>query len=81
MQNHLAERTWQTTSTIARSLLIHAHLPDTFWYHTLLYTTYIFNVLPVRGVKDEQDYPATPYELFFQGKPTVAISKFVVVPQ
>jgi len=32
-QNHLAERTWQTVSSIARTLLIHAWPPDTFWYH------------------------------------------------
>jgi len=34
-QNHLAERTWQTLSNMAHSLLIHSRLPDTFWYHTL----------------------------------------------
>jgi translation initiation factor IF-1 len=31
-QNHLAERTWQTVCNIARSLLVHACLPDTFWF-------------------------------------------------
>jgi transposase InsO family protein len=49
-QNHLAERTWQTVTSTARSLLIHARLPDTFWYHALACATYIFNVLPVRGL-------------------------------
>jgi transposase InsO family protein len=34
-QNHLAERTWQTTSTMARALLVHARLPNVFWYHAL----------------------------------------------
>jgi len=71
-QNHLAERTWQTTSTIARTLLVHARLPDTFWYHAMVYATDIFNVLPVRGMKNEQDCPATPYELFFSKKPSIA---------
>jgi len=56
---------------MARSLLVHARLPDTFWYHALVYATYIFNVLPVRGIKDEQDYPAAPHELFFREKPIV----------
>ncbi len=29
-QNHLAERTWQTVSSMSRSLPVHARLPDTF---------------------------------------------------
>lgn len=70
--NLLAERTWQTTLTMARALLIHVRLPDTFWYHAIIYATHIFNVLPIQGVKDNQDHPATPYELFFHQKPVVA---------
>jgi len=53
-QNHLAERTWQTISSIARSLLVHARLPDTFWFQALCYASHIFNVLPVRGLKTKQ---------------------------
>jgi hypothetical protein len=75
-QNHLAECTWQTTSTIARTLLVHATLPDTFWYHAMVYVTDIFNVLPVRGLKNKEDCPATPYELFFSEK--LSISRFRV---
>jgi len=71
-QNHLVECTWQTTSTIAHTLLVHAKLPDTFWYHAMVYATDIFNVLPVRGMKNEQYCPATPYELFFSEKPSIA---------
>jgi hypothetical protein len=59
---------WQTTSSMARALLIHTWLPDTFWYHAIVYATYIFNVLPVRGIKNDKDYPATPYKLFFRNK-------------
>jgi len=47
--NLLAERTWQTTLTMARALLIHVRLPDTFWYHAIIYATHIFNVLPIQG--------------------------------
>jgi hypothetical protein len=58
---------------MARSLLIHARLPDTFWYHALAYATYIFNVLPVRGLQDlETEIPATPHELFFGTKPHIS---------
>jgi hypothetical protein len=70
-QNHLAERTWQTLSSIARSLLVHARLPDTFWYQALCYATSIFNVLPVRGLKSQEEIPATPHELFYGSKPFI----------
>jgi transposase InsO family protein len=70
-QNHLAERTWQTISSIARSLLVHASLPDTFWYQALQYATCIFNVIPVRGLKNHAEFPATPHELFYGSKPLI----------
>ncbi len=71
-QNHLAERTWQTVSTMGRSLLVHARLPDTFMFSALVYVTHIFNILPVRGLLDSQDIPSTPYQLFFGHKPTIS---------
>jgi transposase InsO family protein len=37
-QNHLVERTWQSVSTMARSLLVHARLSDSFMYLALLYS-------------------------------------------
>jgi transposase InsO family protein len=71
-QNHLAERTWQTVTSTARLLLIHSRLPDTFWYLALVYSTYIFNALPVRGLSgDHPDVPSTPHELFFGTKPRI----------
>jgi hypothetical protein len=57
---------------MARALLVHARLPDVFWYHALQYASYIFNVLPARGVKDDHDYPATHHELLLREKPTIA---------
>jgi transposase InsO family protein len=71
-QNHIAERTWQTITSTARSLLVHARIPDTFWYHALVYSTYIFNALPVRGLQGEDtELPATPHERFFNVKPRI----------
>ena len=70
-QNHLAERTWQTVSSIARSLLVHARLPDTFWFQALCYAAHIFNVIPVHGLKNQAEVPATPYELFHGVKPSI----------
>jgi hypothetical protein len=72
-QNHLAERTWQTVTSTARALLVHARLPDTFWFHALMYSTYIFNALPIHGLSiNNTDVPSTPHELFFGRKPSIA---------
>jgi len=70
-QNHLAERTWQTISSIARSLLVQARLPDTFWFQALCYATHVFNVLPVRGLRSHEEIPSTPHELFIGTKPCI----------
>lgn len=40
--------------------------------HAIVYATYIFNVLPVRGIRNEEDIPTTPYESFFNSKPCIA---------
>ncbi len=71
-QNHLAERTWQTISNMGYFLLVHARLPDTFMYHALTYACHIINVLPVRGLLNEEDTPATPHQLFFGKCPMVS---------
>jgi transposase InsO family protein len=70
-QNHLAERTWQTISTMSRSLLVHARLPDTFMFNALVYTCHIFNILPVKGLLDESGNVSTPYTLFHGEKPRI----------
>jgi transposase InsO family protein len=74
-QNHIAERSWQTIRTMARSLLVHARLPDSFMHHALIYSCHIFNVLPVKGLY-LNDHVGTPYELFQGVRP--AISQFRV---
>jgi len=74
-QNHLAEQSWQSISTMARSLLVHARLPDSFMFHALIYSCHIFNVLPVKGLY-LNGHVGTPYELFQGAKP--AISQFRV---
>ncbi len=56
---------------MARSLLVHARLPDTFMFHALAHASRIFNVLPVRGLYDEQGNIATPHLLFLGNKPRI----------
>jgi len=70
-QNHLAKRNWQTICGMARSLLVHARLPDTFWYHALCYASDISNVLPIRGHTKDGDVPTTPYEILFGKLPFI----------
>ncbi len=70
-QNHLAERTWQTIGGMARSLLVHVRLPDTFMYHALVYACHIFNVLPVKGLYSG-DHVTTPLELLQGVKPSIS---------
>jgi hypothetical protein len=55
-------------SSIARLLLIHARLPDTFWYYALHYAAHIFNVLLTQRIKETMDFPSTSYGLFFSYK-------------
>jgi hypothetical protein len=69
-QNHLAERSWQTISTMARSLLVHARLPDSFTFHSLTYSCKIFKVLPVKGLYIH-GHVGTPFELFQGTKPCI----------
>ena len=70
-QNHLAERTWQTVTAMARTMLVHARLPDIYYYHALCYATSVFNVFPVKGVYNAEGHVSTPYELFWGNRPTI----------
>ncbi len=52
-QNHFAECTWQTVNNMARSMIVHARLPDSFLYHAICYASAVFNILPVKGLVNE----------------------------
>jgi transposase InsO family protein len=69
-QNHLAERSWQTIGNMARSLLVHARLPDSFMHHALAYSCHIFNVLPIKGLYSD-GHVSTPFEMFQGIKPRI----------
>jgi transposase InsO family protein len=70
-QNHLAECTWQTVSTMTRLVLVHVRLPDTFMYHTIIHACTIFNVLPVKGLYNVDGNTATLEQLFVGDKPRI----------
>ena len=70
-QNHFAERTWQTVNNMARSMIVHARLPDSFLYHAIRYASAVFNILPVKGLVNKDGKSATPAELFHGVKPCI----------
>jgi hypothetical protein len=49
----------------------HGQVP-TCMYHALVYATYIFNILSVRGLLDKQDLPSKPHQLFLGHTPTIS---------
>jgi hypothetical protein len=70
--NHLAERSWQTIHRMARSMLVHARLPDKNHFHAIRYTASVFNVLPVKNLYNSAREIRSPFELFCGKKPTIA---------
>jgi hypothetical protein len=61
---------------MAWSLLIHACLPDTFWFHTLQYVTHIFNVLPIKGLVKKEEMASIPHKLMTRRR--LLISQYCV---
>jgi transposase InsO family protein len=70
--NHLAERSWQTIHRMARSMLVHAHLPDKYHYHAIRYAAAVFNVLPVKNLYNSSGDICSPFELFTGTKPIIS---------
>ena len=70
-QNHFAEKTWSPVHDMARSMLVHARLPDTYLFHAIRYACEIFSVLPIAGLFNAEGNPTTPAELFTGHNPMV----------
>lgn len=70
--NYFTERSWQTIHQLARSMMVHACLPDKCHYHAIRYATSMFNILLIQGSTNNGGEPCTPYELFCNKKPTIA---------
>lgn len=65
-QNGVAERNHYTLLDMARAMLSHAKLPESFWGATTLYATEITNVLP-----HPNNRSTTPFECYFGQRPNV----------
>jgi hypothetical protein len=56
---------------MARSMIVHARLPDSFLYHAIRYASAVFNILPVKGLINKDGKSATPAEIFYGPKPCI----------
>jgi transposase InsO family protein len=66
-QNGVAERKNQTLNNKARSMLAEANLTTTFWASAIQYANWITNRSPTRALDDNK----TPYELYYNKKPSI----------
>ncbi|KAJ9541133.1 hypothetical protein OSB04_027639 [Centaurea solstitialis] len=64
-QNGKAERMIRRLNDIIRSVLIHAHMPPTFWVEALHTATYLHNILPSKRLRY-----TTPAYILFHRHPT-----------
>ncbi|KAL0396346.1 UNVERIFIED_CONTAM: Copia protein [Sesamum calycinum] len=63
-QNGIAERRNRTLLEMARSMMVQANIPISFWGDAILTASYILNRVPSKSV------PSTPYELWHGRKPS-----------
>ena len=71
--NGKVEVTWRTLRTVSHSLMVHTRVPEVYVYFTLMYTTnYIFPVLPIKDLINEDGYSTKPHKLATGTKPSVS---------
>ena len=61
--NGLAERLNRTLKDAARTMMLHANLPDSFWAKAMVQACEIYNMLP------HESTGKTPYEVFWEMPP------------
>ena len=67
------EVTWRTLRTIAHYLMVHARVSEVYIHFALMYTTdYIFPVLTIKYLINEDSDPTTPYKPETVTKPSVS---------
>ena len=69
--NGLAERLNRTLKDAARTMMIHANLPDSFWAKTMVQACEIYNMLP------HESTGKIPYEVFWE-MPTFSLDRYKV---
>jgi len=67
-ENGMVEQLNRTVLEMTRSMLFDTELPRAFWTFVVNYSQKILNRLPTRALSKD----ITPFELFFQKKPSIA---------
>ena len=79
--NGQIEVTWRTLRTVAHALMVHARVPEVYVHFALMYTTdYIFPVLPIKYLINEDGDPTTPHKLATGTKPSVSHLRVLFCP-
>ena len=79
-QNAFAERAYGTASRMARSMLVRAHLPISFYQLALKYACKQMRVLPAKGLVDENGHPTTTYAVLHGKRPRIGRFKVFGCP-
>ena len=75
------EVTWRTLRTVANSLMVHDRVLEVYIHFALMCTTdYIFPVLPIRYLINEDGDPTTPQQLATGTKPSVSHLRMLFCP-
>ena len=79
--NRQVEVTWRTLRTVAHSLMVHARVLEAYIHFALMYTTdYIFLVLPIKDLINEDGDPTTPHKLATGTKTSVSHLRVLFCP-
>ena len=66
---NFAETHWKRLCHVANRLLVHARLSNDFTHFALQYPFSINDVIPVKGLPDEDGYPITPFQKWCKRQP------------
>ena len=70
-QNGFIESSYKTSGRMARSMLVRAHLPLSFYHLALDYSLCILRIMPAKGLKDTNGNLITTYQIIHHKKPRV----------
>ena len=73
--------TWRTLRTVAQSLMVNARVSEAYVHFSFMYTTdYIFLVLPIKDLINEDGDPITPHKLATGTKTSVSHLRVLFCP-
>ena len=79
-QNAFVERAYGTAGRMARSMLVRAYLPISFYFFALKYACKQLRVLPAKGLSDVNNNPTTTYAILHNKRPRIGRFKVFGCP-